>query len=128
MGVLESKRRILVADDDADTRVLLGVLLEQRGWEVIEATNGQEALEKVIDEMPDVALLDNRMPERTGAEVYRQLRAGNVEVPVILMTGLSKASELARQLGIRYFLPKPFVVGDVVAVVDRAYDEGPHLH
>lgn len=119
-------RRVLIADDEDDTRWLLRVALEGAGWDVLEARDGQEAFERIIDDQPDVVVLDNRMPRRNGADVYRELRKGNVQVPIVLMTGGAKASELARSLGMRFFLAKPFYDHDLLAVVARAFDTAAH--
>lgn len=118
------KLRILIADDEDDTRHLLRAILEARGWDVLEASDGQQAFEMIIDEMPDVALVDNRMPARTGTEVYRQIRKGDILTPVVLMTAASRVSEVARSIGLRHFLPKPFSPMDVVSALEQAIAEG----
>ena len=117
------RRRVLIADDEEDTRSLLRAMLEAQDWEVIEARDGQEALEKIIDELPDLVVIDNRMPARTGAEVCQHLRQGSIAIPVVLMTGASRASDLARSLGLQYFLAKPFDVATVLSVVEHACED-----
>ncbi len=68
------RSKILVADDDFDNRVIVQEVLESAGYDVILATNGEEALEQTVREKPDVLLLDLSMPKLNGWEVARQIR------------------------------------------------------
>jgi len=67
-------KKILLADDDTNIRMSLTDILEERGYEVIHAANGQEAVEKVRRENPDLVLLDTIMPGIGGIEVCRQIK------------------------------------------------------
>ncbi|MBD2181421.1 response regulator [Planktothrix sp. FACHB-1355] len=116
-------RKVLIADDDDDSRTMLAFLLESEGWQIAEARNGKEALEKLTEECPQVLILDNRMPELTGAEVYQHIQQEGIKIPVVLMTAFSDLEELASSLGIRYYLPKPVDVPLVLATVESAYAE-----
>ena len=116
-----ARGKVLVAEDDDDNRNLLAFLLESEGWQITEATNGKEALEKVVKEQPEVLILDNRMPELTGTEVYQQIRAQGIHVSVVLVTAFSDLEELASSLGIRYFLKKPFELPQLIATIEAAY-------
>jgi len=87
--------KVLIADDDEDSRMMLSFVLQEEGWEVYEACNGKEALEKVIEEKPDLLILDNRMPELSGVEVYQYLQAEGINIAVVLATAYGYLDELA---------------------------------
>ncbi|WP_017721916.1 response regulator transcription factor [Kamptonema formosum] len=115
------KGKVLIADDDDDGRAMLAFLLDMEGWQVAQARNGREALEKVLVDKPHVLVLDNRMPELTGAEVCQRLREQGIGVPVVFVTAYSDGQELADSLGLRYFLKKPYDFPDLFAALDSAY-------
>lgn len=113
------KGKILIADDDADNRILLSYFIQSEGWEVVEAQDGQEALEKAIKEQPKIILLDNRMPKLDGTKVYEKLRQQGMQSPVILLTAYTDIKELAESLGICYYLNKPYELSSLMAMIDR---------
>ncbi|BAZ33048.1 two-component response regulator [Cylindrospermum sp. NIES-4074] len=115
-------RQVLIADDDDDSRTLLAIILAEEGWEIREARNGQEALEKVVNEPPDVLILDNRMPELTGAQVYRHLQAEGINLAVVLATAYGNIEELASLLGITYFINKPYDIPELLKTIESAYE------
>ncbi|HLT44062.1 MAG TPA: response regulator, partial [Luteimonas sp.] len=86
------ERRVLVVEDDATTRSMLRKLLERQGWEVSEAGNGREGLERVREARPALVLLDLMMPEMDGFGFLEALRAGGETLPVVVLT----AKELSR--------------------------------
>lgn len=116
-------RRILIADDDDDSRTMLSFILEQEGWAVLEARNGKEAVEKVMANQPDVLILDNRMPELTGAEVYQRLQAEGVQTRVVLATAYGDLRQLAQALNIAHFVSKPFDIPELLACIELAYQD-----
>jgi poly-beta-hydroxybutyrate-responsive repressor len=77
-------RRVLVVDDDDDIRHTLWVLLEQRGWEVEEAPDGETALERWDEDSHDVVVLDFRMPGMSGIDVAQHMREEGYEGPIVL--------------------------------------------
>lgn len=78
---------ILVADDQDDLRMLVRMrLVKQGGWTVIEAANGSDALERCLGGGIDLAVLDERMPGRTGLEVAREIRAAGAPVRLVLFS------------------------------------------
>ncbi len=85
-------KKILVIDDEPDMVTYLSTLLEDNGYEVITASDGEEGLEKVKAERPDLVSLDLLMPNKTGIKMYRELRKdpdiGNT--PVVMVTGFGK--------------------------------------
>ncbi|HZY30020.1 MAG TPA: response regulator, partial [Candidatus Methylomirabilis sp.] len=101
--------QVLVVDDDPATVELLREFLSAKGYEVITASDGDEALRKVKEERPHLILLDIQMPKMDGLEVLRRLREIDKEVGVIMITGVNE-QEIARQamaLGAFDYIVKP---------------------
>ena len=113
----DGARRLLLVDDELELRQLLAMVLADAGWGVVEAEDGERALEVLERERFDLVLLDHRMPGLTGSEVYQRLRAAGDDTPVILMTAARNVRELARGLGVPHFLGKPFDVDDLFATI-----------
>jgi DNA-binding response OmpR family regulator len=88
--------RVLVVDDEPDAVELLQEFLTSKGYEVITAEDGEEALHKVKEERPHLILLDVRMPRLNGMEVLKRLREIDREVGVIMVTAVDK-EETGRQ-------------------------------
>lgn len=104
--------KILIADDSESDRLILKTLLKGLGYEVEDAANGRDAVALFQSEMPDIVLLDAMMPAMDGMEAARQIKqlAGEQMVPVIFVTSLTEAEDLARCLeaGGDGFLSKPY--------------------
>jgi two-component system response regulator (stage 0 sporulation protein F) len=115
-----AKGKVLIAEDNDDIRSIIAQLAEWEGWQVSQARNGQEALEKVVKERPNVLVLDHRMPGLTGGQVCNSLREYGIDVPVVLITAETSARQLAASLGIRYFLGKPFEVASLMTLIEVA--------
>ena len=107
-----SKARILVVDDDPQICALLVRFLEADGFSVLAAGDGQQALEMVLRDPPDLIILDVHMPRMNGLELCRRLKADDQTalIPVTMLTGYNDATERANGLeaGADDFLPKPF--------------------
>lgn len=90
-----TKKKILVVDDDRDLVQSFIFILEDAGYEVVPAFDGKEGLEKTTAEKPDLVLLDITMPEKSGVRFYRDVRADpeSAEIPVIMVTGVMKEFE-----------------------------------
>src|SRR6185437_7691720 len=113
--------RVLVADDDSTVRDMLGELLETEGYIVDQAADGNEVLSKTKlpeSERPDVILLDYRLPDLDGIQVLQRLLEQGVDVPVILITGMTSGSLAIRamQMGAADYLRKPFTDLDEVLI------------
>src|SRR5262245_1593737 len=78
--------KVLVADDDAGSRLGFHVALEAAGYQVTEAEDGDQALESLLDDPADLAILDLGLPGRDGMEVLRRLKDQGIEVPVVVVT------------------------------------------
>ena len=101
---------VLVADDDPDIRQLVRLRLERSGYAVISAGDGSEALALAIDRHPDLAILDVSMPQLSGLEVARALRARYAELPVILLTARAAETDVheGAAAGADRYITKPF--------------------
>lgn len=122
---------VLLVDDEEQNRTLLRDPLQLNGYEVIEADNGIEALQKVEERTPDVILLDLMMPKMDGFEVCRQLKVhqNTAHVPILMLTALSERKERLTGIaaGANDFLTKPVDIHDVILRVRNAV-EAKKLH
>lgn len=120
-----SKPRIMVVDDEARMRELVRLYLAQAGFEVLEASDGLEALTKLDSERVDLLLLDLMLPRLDGWEVCRRIRAQS-NLPVIMLTARGEVHDKVEglRLGADDYIPKPFdgreLVARVEAVLRRA--------
>jgi len=118
------KGRILVVDDQDANRLLMRDLLESQGHEVLEATGGTEALQRVGEAMPDVVLLDIGMPGMDGFEVCRRLKADLVtaSIPVLLVTAMTQRDQrlLGIGAGANDYITKPVDRSDLSLRVGNA--------
>jgi DNA-binding response OmpR family regulator len=91
--------RLLLVEDEEDTRATLKWRLQTRQFNVIEAVDGVEAFEKAKTERPEIILLDIMMPGRDGFQVYQDLKQepATREIPVIFLTALSSSGPLSKQ-------------------------------
>ena len=122
------RSRILVVDDEKMVRWSLRKALEADGYGVEEAEDAARALDAVHSDLPDMVLLDYRLPDRTGVEVLRDLRKIAPRVPVVMITAhasIGGAVEAIKE-GAYDYLSKPFEVDDVIQTVARALEAG-HL-
>ncbi len=119
----EAAASVLVVDDSATVRKVTNRILTRQGYNVIEARDGLEALEKMRIALPSVMLLDVEMPRMDGFEVLRRLRdeAAWQDIPVIVITSRTaeKHRRMAMDLGASVFLGKPFEEQDLLAQVAR---------
>jgi two-component system, NtrC family, response regulator AtoC len=117
--------RILIADDDAAMREVLSRVLEVEGYDLDEAANGQEVLEKVAasnKNQPNIVLLDIGMPDTDGIQILQTILEQGIDIPVIIITGHGSGSLVvkAMQIGAADYIRKPFSdLDDIVHAVKR---------
>src|SRR5450759_1509449 len=116
---MEAKpEKILVVDDEEHIIELVELYLSKEGYQVVKATDGDEAVEKFADEKPDLLVLDIMLPGRDGLDVLRQVRKTS-QVPVIMLT--ARESEVDKVVGLELgaddYLTKPFSPRELVARV-----------
>ena len=120
-GMSEARSRILVVEDEADLVTLLSYNLEREGFDVLVASDGDEALLIAEEESPDLILLDWMLPHRSGLEVCRQLRRRpqSRQVPIIMLTARGDETDRVRGLdtGADDYVAKPFSMSELIARV-----------
>ncbi len=114
-----SVKKILVVDDEPNILLSLEFILEEEGFEVATAGDGEEALEQAASFLPDLVLLDVAMPRRDGYDVCRLLKEGDRAPAVIMLT--AKGQPLERKKGLEVgadaYVTKPFHAGELVLVM-----------
>ena len=114
-------KRVLIADDEPNIVASLEFLMEQAGFEVKLAANGQEALELVASFQPDLVLLDVMMPVKNGYEVCQSLKSDPATraVKVVMLSAKGRDVEVAKglELGADAYVTKPFSTRDLVAQI-----------
>lgn len=117
------KKKILIADDQAHSRELLRIVLQSEGYDVVEASDGAEAVIKARQQPPDLILLDLQMPVLNGFEVVRILRSNLpfVRIPVVALTASAMHGdrEKALQAGFTGYIAKPVRVAVLRTEVAR---------
>ncbi len=104
--------KILIAEDEPDIRDLIAFTLRFAGYEVVTASNGEEAVDLALKEIPDLIMMDVRMPRLTGYEACKQIKADPAvqHIPVIFLSAKGQESEIQAGLeaGAEDYLLKPF--------------------
>ena len=124
-GVRHARARplVLVADDHEDTRLLFRTVLEVRGYEVIEAADGEETVRTAESARPDLILMDGSLPRLSGVDATRRIRgsAHIGHVPIVFISGHTGAVvlALAREAGCDDYLVKPFALAQLEAVLKK---------
>jgi CheY-like chemotaxis protein len=122
--------RVLLVDDYPDAREMYSEYLEFSGFEVVEATNGIEALQRAAADSPDIILMDLSLPIMDGWEATRRLKADErtARIPVVALTGhaLAGMSEGARKAGCDAFVTKPCLPEDLVKEIRKVLSQPPH--
>ena len=117
----EQLQVILIVDDNDINRMLLSRMLAKKGFRLLEASNGKEAIKMAMEELPDLILLDIMMPEMDGYEVCERLRenAETADTPVIFLSAKSETDDKIKGLeaGAVDYITKPFSMGEVYARV-----------
>jgi CheY-like chemotaxis protein len=121
------RHSILIIDDDAGTRGLLTRLLESQGYETVTATNGADAVRRLIELKPCVILLDFEMPVMDGHDFREVQRRLAPDVPIICLTGAADAEQTARRVGASSVQPKPLDLDALCTNVAELCNV-PHAH
>lgn len=122
---MEKKKLILAVDDIPVNQTLLKSQLRFSEYDVITASNGKEALQKITNDHPDAVLLDIMMPGMDGFEVLEAIRQNpeTEELPVIMLTSLSEMEHHAHATmkGANGYLTKPLVTNQLIASLDKLF-------
>jgi two-component system, cell cycle response regulator DivK len=118
---------VLVVEDYQDAREMYAAYLQFSGYEVAEATDGIQAIEKALELMPDIILMDLALPRMDGWEATRRLKSDDRtrHIPIVALTGhaLAGHAEGARQAGCDAFVTKPCLPDALVAEIKRMLAE-----
>jgi DNA-binding response OmpR family regulator len=113
--------RVLVVDDSEVIRTLIAVNLELEGFEVIQAVDGMDALEKIIEVAPDVMTIDVKMPRLDGFDTVERLRADprTATLKIAMVTACAQADDVSRghSVGVDAYVTKPFDPSTLVRTV-----------
>lgn len=115
------EKSMLVVDDQLGVRRLLAEAFKDQGITVILAANGYEALEKLKEHLPDLVLLDMKMPGMSGLEVLREIKRLYPRQAVVMMTAYGEL-EIVREalrLGVKEYIAKPFDINELRLLVHR---------
>ena len=116
------RKTVLVADDYADTRKLVRFLLENDGYEVVEAADGYEAVKRAVKNRPDLILMDIAMPVMDGIQATQAIRQhyDQTEVPIVAVTAYSDFyTDRAKDVGCNAVVQKPLSIGEIPPLVER---------
>jgi two-component system response regulator MprA len=117
MNTMKSSELLLVAEDDRAVRDAVERALALEGYDVITSRDGAEALQRVLNDKPDLVVLDVMMPIVDGFETCRRLRASGNQVPVLMLTARTEVSDRVEGLdaGADDYLAKPFALEELLA-------------
>ncbi len=124
-----SQKKILIVDDERDIVKALMIRLQTNGYNVVAAFDGAQGLFMANKEMPDLVIIDIRMPAGDGFSVVEKLRQSNRtgQIPIIFLTGSPErnAEEKAMGLGARFYIKKPYDPEELLDAVKRALETKP---
>lgn len=117
--------RILIIDDDAELRKTVSDVLNAAGYSTDMAVSGNEALEKIVSEKYDIALLDMMMPGRDGMDVLMDMRKLRPSIRVIMITAFATIENAVTSIkkGAHDYISKPFKIMDLINTVKRTVEE-----
>lgn len=125
--VVSTPRRVVYIEDNAANLALVRKVLEHAGhYEVIGATTGEDGLEAIARDPPDLVLLDLDLPQMNGFDVARSLKADDAlrAIPIVAISASVMKQERQQSLdvGCAYFIEKPFDIGELRVIVDEAIE------
>ncbi|MCK4785740.1 MAG: response regulator [Desulfobacteraceae bacterium] len=129
-------KTVLAVDDEAETRDFVSIVLEENGYTPILAEDGEEAMEIIRQNKPDLIILDIMMPKQSGIKMYRELKTAKSlkNIPVIIYSGLPRRTLLRAQAGLTQssggesvpdpeaYLEKPVTPEHLVATIEKILD------
>ncbi len=126
MAETNSKKTILVVEDELQVRTLLAKLLEKNDYEVSTAKDGLEAMKHLEEHTPDLMLVDVMMPRLDGFSLVKAVRyrKENRNIPIIFLTAKTDARSMIEgiNVGAKFFLTKPFQIADVLSKIKKAIE------
>ena len=124
--------KILLVEDDADVRLFVFTALERHGFTTLTAVNGEEGMQIVRAEMPELIILDILLPKQSGVKMYRELKKDDtlLHIPVVVLSGISRRTFLRSQEALtesegrnvpepEAYLEKPVTAAELIETVRR---------
>ena len=120
--------KVVLVDDDRHVLDVVSQMLAKRRYSVVAVSDGDVAVAKIVDEMPDLILLDIVLPGTDGTTIAQEVRGNprTEDIPIVFLTGLVGSDETHRdhnRIGGHFFLAKPFDSTELFGVIDRAMAE-----
>jgi len=116
-------KKVLVVEDNEDNLYLIRFILEENGYEVIEARDGAEGVELAINKKPDLILMDIQLPDIDGMEVTRRIRASEADsdIPIIALTSYAMTGDREKALaaGCTGYIEKPINTETIMAEINK---------
>jgi len=121
---------ILIADDEPSMRLNIIELLEEEGYSLLQASNGEEAIRLAIEYQPIAVLMDIKMPGLSGMQALKTIKQKTDQIPVIIFTAFGSSDKPieAMKAGAFDYLEKPFEIDEFLSVVNAAVDQHRKLH
>ena len=120
-------KTVLIADDEANLRLLVAATLAAGDCEIIEAADGNEAWKIIVEHRPQVAILDIQMPGRTGLEITRAIKADPslAQIRIVILTSKARPADVTggMEAGADFYLTKPFLPIELLTAVEQALDK-----
>ncbi len=120
---MEGKKKILVVDDNSQAVEMLTMILEDNGFNVIKAYEGESGLLKTREQKPDLIILDIRLPDIDGFQVCEEIKNDPdvFHIPVVMLTGKDKGDDFDKAMNKKadWYIIKPYDVGHLLKVVDK---------
>jgi twitching motility two-component system response regulator PilH len=126
-------KKVLVVDDDPDARLFSVTVIEEQGYQPLEAQDGVEGLKIIKAEKPDLVILDILMPRQSGIRLYRELKTDKSlkKIPVVVLSGIAQKTFLRSQKALtefggaevpepEFYLEKPAEADDLVNTIRQA--------
>jgi len=121
-------RKILIADDEPNILISLEFLMKREGYDVVVVRDGQQALEAIVREHPDLVLMDVMMPVKSGFEVCQEVRAIEAvkDTPILMLTAKGRDVDIAKgmAMGATVYLTKPFSTREMARKVRELLGQG----
>lgn len=116
------KKRVLIFDDDADILEVCAILLEDNGFVTYTQKNCEDVLQKLDQVLPDVVLMDNKIPPNGGIPASRVIRASpdHGRLPIVFFSANQEVARLAEEAGADTYIEKPFDLDTLVRVLQKA--------
>ena len=120
-----ANKRILLVEDDETLAKIVERNLVTRGHSVVVVGTAEQALSRIVEDQPDIVLLDIMLPDRSGWDVLRRLQTYHISPQVIVISAVRVSPERLREFKPLAYLPKPFPLEALLRVIDRASGDEP---